>query len=121
QLTRAWADRLEPTKAELLTAEWHGGPIEILFVDAAKSWTLLNAILRVFGPHLEPGRSRVILQDFRHFYTYWLPLVFHGRPALWQEVEAVDVGTTVTFTPRKLLAREPIRTGFSEDDFPFVE
>src|SRR5690606_30652842 len=58
-------------------------------------------ILKTFGPHLVPGRSRVVLQDFRHYYTHFLPVVFDGNPDLWEETEAVAEGATVTFRPRR--------------------
>lgn len=100
---KAW---IEPQKMDLMRGKWSGGPIEILFVDAAKSWELNNAILQVFGPHLVPGKSRVIQQDFRHFHTVWLPLVFDSRPDVWRQIEAVDSGCTVTFVPQRPLYGE---------------
>ncbi len=95
-----WGSRIEAHKADLLRARWEGGPIEILFVDAAKSWTLLAAILETFGKDLVAGRSRVVLQDFRHFHHVFLPLVFGGRTQDWERLESVDVGTTVTYRPK---------------------
>lgn len=94
---------IEPEKLDLINASWNGGPIEILFVDAAKTWALTNAILRGFGPHLVPGRSRVVLQDFRHYTAHWLPLIFDSRPDIWKEAESVEDGSTVTFIPLKPL------------------
>ncbi|HET6204210.1 MAG TPA: class I SAM-dependent methyltransferase [Planctomycetota bacterium] len=98
----AWID---VRKADLLSTRWEGGEIEILFVDAAKSWELTKAFLAEFGPHLVPGESRVVLQDYRHWYTHWLPLVFESRPDEWEEVESVERGTTVTFRPLRPLTR----------------
>lgn len=42
-----------------------GEPIEILYVDAPKSWSMLWAVLRHVGPHLMPG-ARLVFQDFLH-------------------------------------------------------
>lgn len=102
--TAAYADWIDDRKMDLMHGAWDGGPIEILFVDAAKSWGLLREILRVFGPHLVPGRSRVIHQDFRHPPCPWLPLACDSRPDVWRQVESVEVGTTVTFVPQRKLA-----------------
>ncbi|MCA8977590.1 MAG: hypothetical protein KDC98_22895 [Planctomycetes bacterium] len=99
QQTRAYGQRIECRPGSLLDAGWDEGPIEILFVDAAKDWALTNAIFATFGPALVPGRSRVIAQDFRTHATYWLPYVFDGHPGQWREVERVRRGSTVTFTP----------------------
>jgi SAM-dependent methyltransferase/Flp pilus assembly protein TadD len=119
QETGEYACWIDARKQDLLSYCWDEGPIEILFVDAAKSWELTNAIFRNFGPFLEAGRSRVVLQDFRYHETHWLPLIFDSRPDLWQETEDVDEGHTVTFIPLKQL-RSPsgIQTDYSEESFP---
>ena len=112
---------IEPRKQDLMHSSWNDGPIEILFVDAAKTWELTNAILRGFGPHLVPGRSRVVLQDFRHDSTYWLPLIFDSRPDLWQEAESVDDGCTVTFIPlRPLDGPGGLTLDYTEESFPLA-
>jgi tetratricopeptide (TPR) repeat protein len=114
-----YAGWVEPQKKDLMSYAWNGGPIEILFVDAAKTWELTNAIFKGFGSHLVPGRSRVVLQDFRHHTTHWLPLIFDSRPDMWMEIEAVEDGWTVTFTPLKpLFGPAGIQTDYSEKAFP---
>jgi len=113
----AWIDA---QKQDLTNYRWNGGPIEFLFVDAAKSWELTNSIFQGFGHCLVPGRSRVILQDFRFHLTHWLPLIFDSRPDLWQEVESVGDGHTVTFLLLKPLdAPTGIQVEYSERAFPF--
>ena len=64
------------TKTTIEELEWDGGPIEILFVDAPKTFADLTKTLLVFGPHLTVGRSLVVLQDF--FFTPAYP-DFHDR------------------------------------------
>ncbi len=117
--TQSHASWIDARRMDLLKGSWDGGPIEILFVDAAKSWDLLNAILRVFGPHLLPSRSRVIYQDFRFAWCYWLPLVCDSQPEVWREVESVRKGDSVTFElhrPLTEMSRWP--PDFSEEAFP---
>ena len=112
----AWIDA---EKQDLMQYHWEGGPIEILFVDAAKSWDLTNQILRGFGHALVPNKSRVILQDGRFWYTYWLPLIFDSRPDVWQEPESVEYGTTVSFRPLKpLFGPCGITLPYSDEGFP---
>lgn len=119
--TEPWKDRIKAHKGDLHATTWGGGPIEILFVDAAKSWSLLEAILDIFGSSLEPGRSRVVLQDHRHFHHAFLPLVFDGQPDLWSRRESVDVGTTVTFTPRQPVPAAGMARQLNEGTWSFLE
>jgi tetratricopeptide (TPR) repeat protein len=120
QETADYAPWIDARKQDLMQYSWDGGPIEILFVDAAKSWDLANAIFRAFGPFLQAERSRIILQDFRYHETHWLPLIFDSRPDLWAEIEDVDEGHTVTFVPLKSLSGpDGIQADYSEETFSF--
>jgi hypothetical protein len=52
---------------------WQGGPIEILFIDIAKHWTVCDWVTWQFFPHLIPGKSVVIQQDYLyHHWVAWL-------------------------------------------------
>lgn len=114
-----YASGITPHRADLLDYHWTGGPIEVLFVDAAKSWELVNAILRGFAHALVPGKSRVVLQDYRLHEAYWLPLIFESRPDLWVEAEAVTEGTTVSFFPRRdLTTPDALPPRYADEDFP---
>ena len=115
--TAAFSQWLSPRKSDLTKATWDGGEIEILFVDAAKTWELTNAILSVFGPWLRPGASRVVLQDFRHCHTYWLPLIWDSQPEVWREAEAVADGHTITFVPQRPICSDGQRANFADEDF----
>jgi hypothetical protein len=114
-----YAPWITARRADLTDYAWTEGPIEVLFVDAAKSWELVNAILAGFAHALVPGKSRVVLQDYRLHDAYWLPLIFESRPDLWAEAEAVSDGTTVTFIPRRdLTAPDALPPRYTDDDFP---
>jgi tetratricopeptide (TPR) repeat protein len=117
--TSDYASWIKPRKLDLMEAAWDGGPIEILFVDSAKSWELANAILNGFARHLVPGRSRIVLQDFRFHYAHCLPLIFDSRPDLWKQVEDVQYSTTVSFMPLKpLFGPCGIDSDYAEESFP---
>ena len=119
--TAAYAPWIEAQKLDLMDASWSEGPIEILFVDSAKTWDLTNAILKVFGGHLVPGRSRVVLQDFRYPWAHCLPLIFDSRPDVWKQVEDLHHGTTVTFMPLKPLDGPcGIERNYAEESFPLA-
>jgi hypothetical protein len=49
---------------DLLNHRWHGSPIEILFVDIAKSYLTWDHIVSEFFGSLIPGHSIVVLQDY---------------------------------------------------------
>jgi len=51
---------------------WTSGPIEILFVDLAKTVDIHNFVLDSFFTSLIPGRSIVVQQDYLHHQTPWL-------------------------------------------------
>lgn len=69
-------DLLRSTVLELPSVDPAGGPIELLFVDAPKTWKTMAQLLRHYGPRLLPG-STLVLQDFLHFPSHeiaWLAL-----------------------------------------------
>ena len=56
---------------------WNTGePVEILFIDGAKSWTGLAYLLRVFNEALIPGKSFLVCQDYKFWGSYWVPMMF---------------------------------------------
>lgn len=121
-LTSPWRDRIEPMRVNLLDHEWNGGPVEILFVDAAKSWRLANSILRTFAAAIVPRRTRVVFQDFRMPNAQWLPLLVGSREDLWRELENTVDGTTVTFEAiRDLTGAGGLETHHDVDSFAFGE
>lgn len=68
-----YADLVEVHAGDVSSQEWRGGPIEILFIDLAKHWTVCDWVTWQFFPHLIPGRSIVIQQDYLyHHWVAWL-------------------------------------------------
>jgi hypothetical protein len=54
---------------------WKLGDVEILHLDAPKKVEDIKAVLREFLPHLIPGVSTVVFQDFTFAKAYGLPLI----------------------------------------------
>jgi hypothetical protein len=73
--TEKWRDYIVVHEEDLADAQWHGGAIEFLLIDAMKTPEIASAILRGFFPHLLPGRSYVMQQDFAHCDTPWIHLL----------------------------------------------
>jgi SAM-dependent methyltransferase len=68
-----YEDLVEVHAGDVRQQEWSGGPIEILFVDVAKHWTTCDWVTRELFPHLIPGRSIVVQQDYLYWtWTGWL-------------------------------------------------
>lgn len=84
--TRAYRCLIEPHPGDFLTMRWNA-PIEILFIDIAKTPELNAHLLREFFPHLIPGHSVVIQQDFFHC---WHPHIHITMEALEPYFEILD-------------------------------
>lgn len=73
RLLEPWAPLIDLRQGDIDAATWEGGPIEILVIDAAKTALTADRIAETFFPHLIPGRSIVVHQDFLHWKLPWLP------------------------------------------------
>jgi hypothetical protein len=74
--TAQFADLIEIHAGDLLEQNWSSeAPIEILFVDVAKTLALSGKVITEFFAHLIPGKSIVIHQDFYHPTAFYLPIV----------------------------------------------
>jgi len=74
--TKEFADLIEAHEGDLLEETWPAEvPIEILFVDVAKTLALSGKVLTEFFSHLIPGKSIVVHQDFYHPTAFYLPVV----------------------------------------------
>lgn len=77
-------------------------PIEILFVDGAKSWRGIRHLLVTVRASLVP-ECILVAQDYKHWAAYWVPLF------LWQIRDSIDLvhvvrrGSTVSFRLRRPL------------------
>jgi hypothetical protein len=49
-------------------------PIEILFLDVAKSWEINDFLLQRFFPRLIPGVSTIIQQDYHWKNSFWISI-----------------------------------------------
>lgn len=102
QLLAPWRERVTLHEGDIGEAKWGGGPIGILFVDAAKRPSVADHIARVFFPHLVPGRSIVVHQDYQHWRQPWVPaqmelLADHFECVGWCR------NNTVAFRPTRTL------------------
>jgi len=116
-----WRDRIDVCPGDLTRFEWTSGPIEFLLIDAMKSWPLANAIARTFLPHLIPGVSLVVHQDFSHYYTSWIHLQMYRLRDYFEPVADVEGSCSLVFRltrpiPVRLLLRELTFADFSDPE-----
>ena len=84
-----FADRVCVHKGDLLDQTWPADdPIEILFVDVAKTLALSGKVLTEFFTRLIPGKSVVIQQDFYHPTAFYLPVVMDFLADYFTIIEA---------------------------------
>lgn len=114
--TEEWGSRVCTYAGDLTQTEWHGGPIEFLFVDAMKTWDLTNAILRNFFPHLMPGKSLVVHQDFVHYYTPWIHLVMYRLREFFTPRHHIPRTSSVVFSVEEAIPVD-LLAPYSFDDF----
>jgi hypothetical protein len=122
--TAEYASRIEICAGDLTRIGWkdvNGGDIEFLLVDAMKNWELTNAILRDFYPHLVPGESYVLQQDFAHYFTVWIHLIHWRLRDYFEFAHDIPNSSSVVFKnvnriPAELLQKEYSFADFSSED-----
>jgi hypothetical protein len=88
-----WREMVVVHPGDIKEAVWTGGPIEILFIDLAKTWEIQTHLLREFFPSLIPGVSIVVQQDYFHYYCYWITLVMEYLADYFTPVHMPGGGT----------------------------
>jgi hypothetical protein len=104
---------------DILTHQWSGAPVEILFIDVAKTWDIQRHLLREFFPHLIPGVSVVVQQDYFFVSCYWIHLIMESLSEYFRPAHVTE-GPTLGFevvapVPREKLLVDYERT-FSKSE-----
>jgi hypothetical protein len=94
-------------EGDVRNEEWDFGPIEILFIDLAKDWSINDHIARTFFPSLIPGRSVVIQQDYLHEWTPWLHITMELLGDAFEYCGSVPF-SSVVFVPRRKIRVEEL-------------
>ena len=87
-------------------ASWAGEPVELLFVDGAKSWTAMRHVLATFGPSLVDG-ARLVFQDYRFWGAWWVPAMLEAI-ADCVRLERVVPANTVAFVLERPLDEDAL-------------
>ncbi|MBY0113782.1 MAG: class I SAM-dependent methyltransferase [Phycisphaerales bacterium] len=71
-------------------------PIDVLFVDAAKTWGVHRTILRAFARFMKPG-SVLVQQDFLDFPGPWLPIHMWQLRDVFRPLDLVRSSPSLAF------------------------
>ena len=105
--------RVVPHEGDLLQYRWTESPIEILFIDAAKSPELMGHIANEFFPSLIPG-AFVIQQDWVSYGTPWIEVAM-GLLSEFFEIMDSPEGGTVCFRVKQRIPKGALDTGYFLD------
>ena len=119
--TEKWRDRIIVHEQDLADAQWQGGAIEFLLVDAMKSPAIASTILRAFFPWLLPGRSYFAQQDFTHCYTPWIHLAAFRLRNHFSVVADVTRSATTVFRCERELRLADVEMDLSLRSCPSAE
>ncbi len=91
-----YASSIEVHAGDICEQSWNGGPIEILFIDVAKHWQVCDWVVWQFFPHLIPGRSLVVQQDYLyHHWVGWLHVTMEFYADYFEYVCDTEVNSVV--------------------------
>ncbi|MGD9616041.1 MAG: class I SAM-dependent methyltransferase [Alphaproteobacteria bacterium] len=94
---------------DLMELRWNQNPVEILFIDAAKTPTLNNHIIQQFFGALQEGHSVVVQQDYFYYGCPWI-IAAMEHFADWIAYVGSAPGATAYFQSRAKIPRILIRT-----------
>jgi hypothetical protein len=115
--TERWRSFIQVYPGDVQQFTWNGGPIEILFIDLAKSWALQSHLLRQFFPHLIPGVSVVVQQDYFFHGCPWIHIVMEQLADYLTPVHLPD-GPTLGFTFDKAIPAKLLHVDYERDLAP---
>jgi len=85
-----------------------GLPIEILYIDIAKSEMIHHSVMRNFFPFLVRGDAWLIQQDFRDCFTYYIPIHMYLLRKYFKLESYVKNGSTAVFRYIDGITRERV-------------
>jgi hypothetical protein len=96
---------------------WTDGPVEIAFIDGAKSWTGMLHLLAETASSFMPKRTLLVCQDYKHWACYWVTAVMELLSLHMRPVHVLTFNT-VTFRLEQPISRQHIDSLPRLDDLP---
>jgi SAM-dependent methyltransferase len=98
-----YANLVEVHAGDVCSWPWTGGPIEILFIDIAKHWTVCDWVTWQFFPQLIPGKSVVVQQDYLyHHWVAWLHVTMEFYSDYFEYVCDTGVNSVVFLNTKRI-------------------
>jgi hypothetical protein len=117
--TERYKALIEIHPGSFLDQRWHSGKIELLFLDVCRSAALNAHALLEFVPHLVPGKSLLIQQDFFHeFHPYIHWSMQYLKKYFLTEVPKVDA--TRVYRMQRRVPRAALQK-IANDEFSTTE
>lgn len=95
-------------------------PVEILFIDGAKSWDGFRHLLTNFCKFMEPGNNLIVCQDYKYWGAYWIPLIMEYFSDKFKFVHNLP-NNTVAFSLVSQISHDEIHRLGSVDNFDLDE
>lgn len=115
--TKEFAAHIEIREGDLKKIGWTNEPIEFLLVDAMKNFDLAGSIVKDFYPFLIEGESRVLHQDFAHFFTPWIHVLQWLFRDNFEFDEEVSRSQSVVFKYKKRIDERLLKQAYSFETF----
>ena len=116
--TADYKDYVRVHEGDIQLGAWCGEPIEILFLDLAKSWVLNDFVLMHWFPFLIPGKSVLVQQDYVHEFHPWLHVTMEYLAPYFEYLGHVEYSSAVYFLKRPIppaVLRKSIAQDFSPE------
>jgi hypothetical protein len=113
QNIRPFRYRVRPHRGDLRKQRWSAAPIEIVFVDAAKTPECLLDIFREFFTYVVP-RGWIIWQDYVSATCPWIHIALEELGEYFEYWDSPEGGTVVTRLKRTLPREALPRNYFSK-------
>lgn len=107
---------VEVFKGDIKGTGWPSkGPIEFLSIDVAKSPELMWYMAREFMPHLVPGRSLVLHQDFLYPNQPYLFIAMELLDEFFERIYDTPTGSTSVFLFKKQITSADVLDRLGKD------
>lgn len=115
-----WRDRVTLKPGQIEDIGWNAGDIEVLVMDASKTAETMDQMSRQFFPHLVPGKSIVVQQDFLWWQQPWIAVQMEILADYFEPVAYVP-RDSVSFLYKKAIPSDVLEglsvAGLSDKDF----
>ena len=113
EINRDYLDLIVPSPGDVTKLHWKNAPIEILFIDLAKSWSTNVHLLKTHFRHLIPGKSVVIQQDYVHAPEPWVALTMELLREYFDKLYFV-YGASAVYLLKKPIPTEVLATDLQQ-------